>query len=68
MDKIAYIVDGGFFIKKFKTITKVFPTADAVEKYIHSIQKYIQEKYLSGPSEIYRIFFYDCQPLENETH
>ena len=55
-----------FLLKNSKLLQKIFPTADDVEKYIHSIQGYIQEKYISGPSEIYRIFFYDCEPLEKK--
>ena len=34
MDKIAYIVDGGFFTKKFNAFKKAFPTGDEIERYI----------------------------------
>ena len=66
MHRIAYIVDCGFFTKKFKLINGKFPSANEVETYIVSIQTYIQKKYVSGPSEIYRIFFYDCPPFEKK--
>ena len=64
-DRVAYIVDGAFFVKNFKSIYKKFPSAENVETYIHSIQEYIKDhSYLLKNSEIYRIFFYDCKPLK----
>ena len=65
IDRVAYIVDGSFFTKKFKAIYKKFPSANSLESYIQSIQKYIRLKeYILENSEIYRIFFYDCKPIK----
>ena len=64
MEKVAFIVDGGFFIKKYKAKYTKFPTADDVEKYILKIFTYIQKNH-HDPIEIYRIFYYDCPPLHN---
>lgn len=64
MDKIAYIIDGGFFTKSFENRYKYLPNADVVEKYVDRVHKHIKNTYISGQVEIYRIFFYDCEPLE----
>ena len=64
MEKVAFIVDGGFFVKKYKEKHKQFPTANDVEKYILNIFNYIKIK-SSGIVGIYRIFYYDCPPLHN---
>lgn len=64
MEKVAFIVDGGFFVKKYKTNHKKFPEADDVETYILQIFKYLKKNY-DHPIEIYRIFYYDCPPLHN---
>ena len=64
-DRIAYIVDGSFFTKRFRDIYKKFPSADIVESYIQCIQEHIREhNYIQKNSEIYRIFFYDCEPIK----
>ena len=62
MEKVAFIIDGGFFTKKYRKIYKKFPTADDVEKYIMEIFKYLRQNY-NYPIGIYRIFYYDCTPL-----
>ena len=66
-DKVAYIVDGGFFTKRFKKIYREFPSAEQVESYVKDIQKYISSNYCPSHSEIYRIFYYDSKPLMNKT-
>ncbi len=64
MEKVAFIVDGGFFVKKYKEKNKKYPTADDVEKYIQKIFDYIK-KNSTDKVEIYRVFYYDCPPLNN---
>ena len=66
MEKIAFIVDGGYFTKKYKKIYKAFPDGDKTEKYITDMFLYIRKGILKDvPCEIYRIFYYDCKPLNN---
>ena len=64
MEKVAFIVDGGYFAKKYKANYKKFPEADDVEIYILKIFKYLKKNH-DHPIEIYRIFYYDCPPLHN---
>ena len=65
MKKIAFIIDGGYFTKKYeKANHKKFPTADDVEKYILKVFEYLKNK-LNYPIEIYRIFYYDCPPFHS---
>ena len=68
MDKIAYIIDGGFFTKSFEDRYKYLPNADIVEEYIKCVHKYIKNNYINDQVEIYRIFFYDCEPLNYKTY
>ena len=66
MEKVAFIVDGGFFVKKYKEHYKKFPTAKEVEQYILQIFTYIRKNHNQYNSiEMYRIFYYDCPPLHN---
>ena len=64
MEKVAFIIDGGFFTKQYKHKYKIPPTADEVEHYIQGIFSYLQES-VTYPIEIYRIFYYDCPPIRN---
>ncbi len=61
MNKVAYIIDGGFFTKLFLKHFKKFPTANDVEEYIKTIQNILMKK-TQLPLSIYRVFFYDCKP------
>ncbi len=60
MEKIAFIIDGGHFTKRYKANFSRSPIADDVEQYILKILKYIQSH---NNAYIYRIFYYDCPPL-----
>ena len=64
MEKIAFIIDGGFFTKRYKDIYRKHPTADDIESYVMKIFSQIK-KSKEYPIEIYRIFYYDCSPLNN---
>ena len=62
MEKVTFIIDGGFFTKQYKKIYKKFPTAEDVEKYVWKVFKCLK-LFSAYPIEIYRIFYYDCSPL-----
>ncbi len=64
MQRIAFIVDGGYFCKRYKVRYKKYPNANDVEKYITSIFKYIKKENSIQNLEIYRVFYYDCPPIE----
>lgn len=71
--KVAILVDGDFFIRCYKSHLK----KQSVDKYgvlnperlAHAIHthclKHINRK---NDEELYRIFFYDCKPLEKRVH
>ena len=63
MEKIAFIIDGGYFVKKYKQLKKEFPVASDVETYILNILNFLKKE--NNFIEIYRIFYYDCPPLHN---
>lgn len=59
MKKVAVLVDGGYFRKKFQTeIDMNGPSAEDVRDYCHALLK---ELYPTN-GELYRIFFYDAEP------
>lgn len=59
--KSIYMIDGGFFVKKFRQSEGRFPAAIDVKNFIDKFhsknQQYINDDYL-------RIYFYHCSPLE----
>ncbi len=71
--KVAILVDGDFFIRCYKSHLK----KQSVDKYgvlnperlAHAIHthclKHINQK---NDEELYRIFFYDCKPLDKKVH
>ncbi len=65
MEKAGFIIDGGYFVKKYKQLYKKFPSASDVEKYILNILKFLNQENADHLIVIYRIFYYDCSPLHN---
>ncbi|GAA8014195.1 NYN domain-containing protein [Helicobacter pylori] len=71
--KVAILVDGDFFIRCYKShLKKQFGDKHEdlnPEKLAHNIHthclRHINKK---NDEELYRIFFYDCKPLEKKVH
>ncbi len=71
--KVAILVDGGFFIRCYKShLKKQFddkygdPNPEKLAHDIHTYcLKHIDKK---NDEELYRIFFYDCKPLSKKVH
>ncbi|NHA83751.1 NYN domain-containing protein [Helicobacter pylori] len=71
--KVAILVDGGFFIKCYKShLKKQFgdkykdPNPEKLAYNIHThCLRHINKK---NDEELYRIFFYDCKPLKKKVH
>jgi uncharacterized LabA/DUF88 family protein len=64
--KVAILIDGGFFVQRFKQInvTKNCPTRENVEALITDIIKQVQTKTGSHSTDtLLRTFYYDCQPF-----
>ena len=76
MMKTAILIDGGFFIRRYKYI-KGFKTSDTPEvmaknivlycfKHIQKINSY-RSRYNLPPTELYRIFYYDAEPFDGDS-
>ena len=57
--KCIYLVDGGFFSKKFKEFKGDYPTSDNVKDFIFSFNR----KY-NDDINILRVYYYDCPPYD----
>lgn len=69
--KVAILVDGGFFIKRYR---KLYPggIGDSPEEVMRELQQ-ICRRHLADyknrcSSYLYRIFYYDCEPLKKRVH
>ncbi|GAA6890188.1 NYN domain-containing protein [Helicobacter pylori] len=70
--KIAILVDGDFFIRCYKSHLKK-QSGDKYkdlnpEKLAHDIHTHCLRHINKKNEELYRIFFYDCKPLEKRVH
>ncbi len=70
--KVAILVDGDFFIRCYKShLKKQFGDKYKdlnPEKLAHDIHTHCLEHINKENEELYRIFFYDCKPLEKKVH
>lgn len=72
LDRVAILVDGDFFIRrhiayfrKFKNQPTYQPTPSEMVKHLQShCFKHIDK----NREELYRLFFYDCKPLNKKVH
>lgn len=64
--KIAVLVDGGFFIKRYH---RVFPGAskNSAEKVAADLYT-MALRHVGEENSLYRIFYYDCTPLRKRVH
>ena len=63
--KIAVLVDGGFFLKRFNALynkDRSLPAED-IANCLHSFALR-----MVGNNTLYRIFYYDCEPLSKKFH
>ena len=66
--KTAILVDGGFFLKRYKSIHKVKqlnPERTAKDLWEMCLKHLIQTK---EEYDLYRIFYYDCLPYSKKQH
>ena len=64
MEKVAFIIDGGFFTRQYEDKYTIPPTADDEEHYTQEVFSFLQRD-VQYPISIYRIFYYDCPPIQN---
>jgi uncharacterized LabA/DUF88 family protein len=74
--KTAILIDGGFFLKRYKHI-KGFNLDDSAETFAKNIVRYCykhidkvnahRQSYNLLPTELYRIYFYDAKPFDGDS-
>ena len=64
--KVAVMIDGGFFIKRYNhnQNRKKEHTAQEVVDYLYTLA----HTHVGKENYLYRIFYYDCLPLEKRVH
>ena len=64
--KIAVLIDGGFFVKRFNSLyNKDRKMSGAqVADYLYTMAT----KHVGNNNTLYRIFYYDCLPLDKKVH
>lgn len=69
LNKIAILIDGGFFKQRFRKLNKKEPTKKDVEELIAIIMERVSKKnpcFELHPDVLLRTFYYDCQPFKKE--
>jgi len=68
MKKTAILVDGSFFLKRYKAIKKIrTPDPDKTTKDLYQMcMNHLKQA--DGEYELYRIFYYDCLPYNKKQH
>lgn len=64
--KIAVLIDGGFFVKRFNKLYNKDKkmTGEEVADYLYTMAM----KHVGNNNTLYRIFYYDCLPLDKKAH
>lgn len=65
--QVAVLIDGGFFIKRYKSLygSENWLNAEKIAKCIHEAALKHVDK---SEQSLYRIFYYDCEPLSKRFH
>lgn len=64
--KIAVLIDGGFFVKRFNTLYNKDRRMSGSEVAEHLYT--MAHKHVGNKNILYRIFYYDCEPLSKKAH
>lgn len=71
MRNVAILVDGGFYLKLCKEKSDAKKVVKGLTthclKHIYNPSK-SDDKYITEPERLYRIFFYDCPPITKKLH
>ncbi|RME96334.1 MAG: NYN domain-containing protein [Verrucomicrobia bacterium] len=62
----AILVDGGFFIRRYRALRGKQTAAKVAEDLHRMCLDHLRQR--NGRRELYRIFFYDCPPLAKKAH
>lgn len=69
--KTAILIDGGFFIKRYRSLVSSNASPQIMAKDLHEMcfqHTYSKNNSDISSSTLYRIFFYDCAPLSKKIH
>lgn len=67
--KTAILVDGGFYRKRAQSTFGNLPAAKrANELYDYCMRHLKKDKHSSFKTELYRIFYYDCPPMDKKVY
>jgi uncharacterized LabA/DUF88 family protein len=68
---VPILVDGGFYLKRYKKQPDGKQVAKGLLthclKHIHN-QSENNDRHITEPERLYRIFFYDCPPITKKLH
>ncbi len=64
--KVAVMIDGGFFIKRFNALYNKDKNKSAEE--VVDMMYTMAMKHVGARNTLYRIFYYDCLPLSKKAH
>lgn len=64
--KVAILIDGGFFIKRFNA--QYNKNKDKSGEEVAELLYTMAMKHVGGKNTLYRIFYYDCYPLDKKAH
>lgn len=59
--RVAVLIDGGFFIKRFNSLYNKERKLDGAE--VADIMYTMAHKHVGDKNTLYRIFYYDCYPF-----
>lgn len=72
MRNVAILVDGGFYLKRYKKLTDVKQVVKGLTthclKHVINQPSKTSDKYVTELERLYRIFFYDCPPITKQLH
>jgi uncharacterized LabA/DUF88 family protein len=63
LNKVAILIDGGFFLPRFKNLHQRPPVVSDIQPFCGGLIQRVQDT--SNPNEVdvlFRIFYYDCRP------
>ncbi len=72
--KVAILVDGAFFLKRYRTLNRNIPTYNqydpiqTAKDFYHIALSHLKEKKSQEHNYLFRILYYDCLPFSKKGH
>lgn len=60
--KVAILIDGGFFLQRFRAINNAMPRISDIQPFLDEIMIRVQASTKNGTDTLFRTFYYDCRP------